>query len=61
MKNNVYLQAEHAVRYLINEFGTEVINDIIAETDSLKTFTLGFESVTGMTLGELDDKLNQNN
>lgn len=54
---NVYLQAQKAIYFLIDEYGVDIINRIILETLSEGQFSEGFQSATSLKVEELDDYL----
>lgn len=54
---DIYLQSEKAIYFLINEFGINIINKIIMETNVKGGFEEGLQSTTKMNITDLDDFL----
>lgn len=52
---NVSMQSYFAIKYLVSNFGDEIIYEIIKETKNSKGFDKAFEIKTGMTLEDLED------
>ncbi|WP_342567457.1 collagenase [Psychrobacillus sp. FSL K6-4046] len=50
---DVYLQSYLTIRYLINKFDNEIINEILIQTQIKGDFDEGFKSATGMDINNL--------
>ncbi|WP_391204509.1 peptidase MA family metallohydrolase [Psychrobacillus sp. L4] len=50
---DIYLQSYLTVRYLINNFGNAIINEIIIQTQIKGNFDEGFQSATGLVIDNL--------
>lgn len=52
---DVYLQSYLAIRFLVNEYGNNIINQIINETKTNGGFEKGFQNATGLRVNELSN------
>ncbi|MCM3744310.1 collagenase [Sporosarcina luteola] len=50
---DIYLQSNLAIQFLINEYGSDVINKILFQTQMKGDFEVGFQSVTGLDVSNL--------
>lgn len=59
MNTNVYGQSYLAIYYLIDEYGNDVIIDIMNSTESTGSFESGLEEVTDLKIDELDEFISE--
>ncbi|MFF2447848.1 peptidase MA family metallohydrolase [Neobacillus sp. NPDC058068] len=51
---NVYLQSYVVIKFLVHEYGNEIINKILIETKYKGVFEAGLESATGININTLE-------
>ncbi|MFJ7826648.1 collagenase [Psychrobacillus sp. NPDC096623] len=54
---DIYLQSNLAIQFIINEYGSDVINKILIQTQIQREFEVGFQNVTGLDVSNLSNSI----
>ncbi|WKA54565.1 peptidase MA family metallohydrolase [Planococcus shixiaomingii] len=57
-KANVYEQSYFAIKYLVDQYGEESINELVESIGETRDFEKSFTELTGMTVTEFEQELN---